>query len=365
MKIGILTFHAAHNYGSMLLAFALQEALRNLGHEVKIINYRNALQNQMYANPLKFKHKIHIQTLLRHPIFFTKKYKKWMSFERFSSEYHHLTRRVSDLVGIENVINDEKFDAVIAGGDQIWNMQCYDFSIAYYLPFDITAAKKISYSPSFGGGGNFKVSHYSNAIKGLLADFDHLSVREKNTANEISELLNRSIASVCDPVMLLDKSVYEKLAGQQPLIKGKYIFYYSPFSSPDKEQLAMDYGRKMGLPVFTSNAEYFQCKGMKKFLNAGPKEFINLIRNAELVCGNSFHLLAFSILMNKDFIIFSKADHRMENLMKKLHISGHIYEHISEIPSKLPPIDWTLVNESLMQEKEMGLDYLKQSTSLK
>ena len=40
MKIGILTFHCAHNYGAVLQAFCLQEKLKKLGHDVYVINYR-------------------------------------------------------------------------------------------------------------------------------------------------------------------------------------------------------------------------------------------------------------------------------------------------------------------------------------
>ena len=38
MKVGILTFHAAHNFGAMLQAYALQEQIRINGHEPWIIN---------------------------------------------------------------------------------------------------------------------------------------------------------------------------------------------------------------------------------------------------------------------------------------------------------------------------------------
>lgn len=40
MKIGILTFHFAHNYGAMLQAYALSTKLRNMGYDAEIIDYR-------------------------------------------------------------------------------------------------------------------------------------------------------------------------------------------------------------------------------------------------------------------------------------------------------------------------------------
>ena len=39
MKIGIVTFHYAHNFGALLQTYALQTKLQQMGHEVYIINY--------------------------------------------------------------------------------------------------------------------------------------------------------------------------------------------------------------------------------------------------------------------------------------------------------------------------------------
>ena len=39
MKIGILTFHRAINYGAFLQAFALKTYLTSLGNEVEIVDY--------------------------------------------------------------------------------------------------------------------------------------------------------------------------------------------------------------------------------------------------------------------------------------------------------------------------------------
>ena len=39
MKVGVITFHASHNYGSVLQAYALQQTVTALGHECEIINY--------------------------------------------------------------------------------------------------------------------------------------------------------------------------------------------------------------------------------------------------------------------------------------------------------------------------------------
>lgn len=39
-KVGIITYHSAYNYGSVLQAYATQVAVKKLGFDAEIINYR-------------------------------------------------------------------------------------------------------------------------------------------------------------------------------------------------------------------------------------------------------------------------------------------------------------------------------------
>ena len=48
MKIGILTFHDAHNYGAMLQCYALQQFLFKKGYNVEVIDYRPAFYQKQY-----------------------------------------------------------------------------------------------------------------------------------------------------------------------------------------------------------------------------------------------------------------------------------------------------------------------------
>ena len=52
MKIGILTFHNAHNYGAVLQAYALRTKLRSLGYDAHIVNYRNPKIEKSYEKRL-------------------------------------------------------------------------------------------------------------------------------------------------------------------------------------------------------------------------------------------------------------------------------------------------------------------------
>lgn len=48
MKIGILTFHRACNYGGALQCFALAKKLNTMGYNVEVVDYRSKAIEQSY-----------------------------------------------------------------------------------------------------------------------------------------------------------------------------------------------------------------------------------------------------------------------------------------------------------------------------
>ena len=49
MKIGLITYHSAYNFGSVLQAYAMQEYLKSEIGNCEIINYRTKEQRRVYA----------------------------------------------------------------------------------------------------------------------------------------------------------------------------------------------------------------------------------------------------------------------------------------------------------------------------
>ena len=47
--IGIITYHAAHKFGSQLQAYSTQKAIKKLCYESEIINYRIKQQKNFYS----------------------------------------------------------------------------------------------------------------------------------------------------------------------------------------------------------------------------------------------------------------------------------------------------------------------------
>lgn len=298
MRIGQLTFHASHNYGSVLQAYAMAKILQNLGHESEFINLRPQSQKEAYRI-IKPSDK-GIRLLFKYLIYPSLK-KRWNHYERFITHVLPITKQ--EYASTEEMCHSTfDYDAYVVGGDQIWNPACQDFESAYYLQFlpESNNAKKISYSPSLGK------TEFDAETQKKMAEwvkcFDAISVREKRGAELIQSLTDKKVNLVCDPVVLLDKEEWEKFA-VQPKYKKPYILVYFLENNHGSRSL-IEYLRKTtGYEVVIFN-EYIRdfIKPYHKAYSASPEEFVGLFMNASLIYTNSFHGTAFATIFERPFI---------------------------------------------------------------
>lgn len=364
MRIGILTFHASHNYGSMLQAFALQHYLKGMGHDVETINLRNDAQNDFYHYPLrpvKGKYKNFIKDILS-PKWMYHECRKWRKYEVFLENNLSLTKKVYKYwEEIEKDLSNLKYDCLITGGDQIWNVKCIDFDKSYFLPSKLLNIKKISYSPSFGNSLPRLSNEDKIFIKTHLADYNHISVREQSMKDYLSSEIENRIDVTVDPTLLLSAKDYDGLISEKPIIKGKYAYYYSPQGDLNLERLAFLIGEKYGLNVYTSFPHRYRNTGLKPVYDAGPSEFLNLVKNADLVIGRSYHLVVFSILFHKEFIALSgDKDKRMSNILSSLNLleRGSVNDNnLDCIPFK--SIDYQIIDNIIDSNRQESQSYLK------
>ena len=159
--VGIITFHASHNYGSMLQAYALQQVILSLGFECEIINFRTLKQKTFYK-PIWERGNIFgkFKRLLLYAPFHNKLLKKHQLFEEFlQTEFRLLKKEYATLQDLEQA--NLRYDYYISGSDQIWNTHCFDFDWAYFLPF-VENGERIAYAPSMGpaAGDSVKSEYY-------------------------------------------------------------------------------------------------------------------------------------------------------------------------------------------------------------
>ncbi len=366
-KVGIITFHASHNYGSMLQAYALQQIVLGMGFDCEIINFRTERQKNLYR-PDFCKGGIYerLKRLIVQYPYVRQLYKKRVLFEYFLKKNLTLSNKeYSTLEELEQETFD--YDYFISGSDQIWNTGCLDFDWAYFLPF-VRHGIKIAYAPSMGPyPGCYGKKDDLIRIVTLLQDYNSLSVREPGTADYIHKLFVDKIPILLDPTLLLSPKQWNVLIDPDPIIKGEYIFLYSPKFEPlhSTYELAEVISKRYGLKVVLSQVPKYLCS-IRRWHNfeikadVGPKEFLNLCKNAKLVCCNSFHAVVFSILLQKPFAVFNgMKDSRIANLLNLTGLQGHSVESIDEIKGSIFDADFSrsLMNISLNSDE--SINYLK------
>lgn len=350
MNIGIITFHAAHNYGSMLQAYAMQTFLERQGHHVEIVNFRPKSQKKGYPKPVDFTAKNNvkrsIKRLVLSPQTIAPLNKKWHLFEDFLHHYLHLTKEYSTLDELKQANFD--YDVLITGSDQIWNTKAFDFSEAYFGTFVSTKTKKVAYAPSMGPEPEKQDVDY---LRHLLQGYSAVSVREERTKKFIvNNHIYDNVEVVLDPTMLLDGCDYDSLYDKRPIFNSDYIFYYTP-GGVRHEFLseASKIGKKLNLPVICescySPGDLDRYDNVTPYIPVGPSEFLNLVKNAKVVCGASFHLMVFSILFKKDFYCMNgDVDSRMNNLMKVCGCEDRIWSILHPRNNSISPI-YHITNE--------------------
>lgn len=320
MKVGILTFHCADNYGAVLQAYALQEYLKSLGHEAFIINYRPkylTFHYRIFVNSLPdgsvlMKLKYFLRNVLIAPI----RLKRHLSFASFRKK--HLNCLNIDLNEPYN-----NLDIFIFGSDQIWNSTITNgLDEIFFGNFVASTNKKlIAYAASAGSTLNINNTQ-KIFFQEHLSKFYAIGVREKSLLNFLKPL---QCFLTIDPVLLAGQELFNKIA--QYNIKGKYLLLFQLGDNHDVEKIAFQVGRKKKLPIIKINSSSESLKNRKVISSASPELFLSYIKNASYVVTPSFHGTAFSILFKKDFTsvcLSSIEGERIVNLLQQLGLQNRI-----------------------------------------
>lgn len=365
MKTATITFHASHNYGSMLQAFALQQTIKSLGYDNKIINLRTSRQKRMYSvvmvSPFSS-----VKSFIRFVVknLFYARYSwasevKYQIFEQFISTKLDLTKEYTDL---EQLCAEHfSFDCFITGGDQIWNTSPEDFDWSYYLPF-VKRGKRISYAVSMGPHPKF-TDEDRRLIHKYLDKFDYLSAREQGTCDIINNFTSAPVIQTLDPAFLLTKEQWQMHIVDEPIVKGEYILVYSPAYNEEVYNISKRLSKKLKMPVV--NTIFYWSMLRDKFdhqLAVGPLEFVDLVAHAKLIVSGSFHALVFSAIFNKPFFaVNGDKDNRMISFLSAMKLQGrtiNVTDYDEKIVNALS-CDFTEANNYMAIKRVESIRFLQ------
>ena len=357
MKIGILTFHCAHNYGAVLQAYGLQEYLKNIGHEVYIIDFRPSYITNGYQKFSKFywldkKPNILLKKIRTEPLLFIQRYLRWKAFNSFINKRLHL-------YPFEN-LNKCNLDAIIVGSDQIWNSKISNGQFEDVYFGQGANCIKISYAAS--SRSKVLTPYEKEYYIQHLPQFKAISVRESSLQKLLQPLVDIPIQVTLDPTLLAGVNIFKNISTK--FKKKNFILLYEVEEHPDTYRIAKSLKNQLKTDLVELVAPLSVKRLFKKNQTASPEDFIGYIQNASCVVTSSFHGVALSILFNKPFYAIrqnTEADLRTESLLDKLKLENRFIS-LNSTPC-FSSIDYTVPNIFLISEQQKSITFLKEALS--
>ena len=279
MKIGIVTQPLHNNYGGLLQNYALQQVLKSLGHKPKTIDFVGRVSftryllstcKQLLISVLKCR-RPQIRPYVAIPTF------RNPIMADFVNNHIDTTRIVHSYT--KEIINEEHFDAVITGSDQVWRPIYNRYIEDMYLKFVPDSIKKIAYAASFG----VDTWEYNLRQTRICAKYakrlDAISVRESTGVALCKDYLGVDATCVLDPTILAGADAYK------PLLKEKteeqdYLFAYILDITPEKQSYVESMAKSKGLKVIIKSAD--------KNATLSVEDWLSMIANSSMVVTDSF-----------------------------------------------------------------------------
>ena len=366
MKVGIITLPFNNNYGGYLQCYALMVVLKNLGHQVTLINrmhnrrpfwmrFRHFVKAIICAS-LQKEHGTYIMSQVEE---LRNKGRNMMPF--VDKNIFPKTRPIYNDLEL-HLFTTRRFDAVIVGSDQVWRPDYGPKIENYFLDFVSKKTKKISYAASFGQDNPHYTLCQIKKCSRLIEKFDKISVREDSgleILNAWSVKLKNKAQVVLDPTMLLPKEHYIGLLNTS-CEKKDSIFCY-----------ILDESDQAGV-IVASVFDYFKMPinniiDTDKWKNddyAMPsiEKWLEGFTEAKLVLTDSFHGTVFSLIFNKPFVVYANKERgasRFISLLEHFGLESRIVTTPNEAISVCEEeIDWRLVNNILETKKKLSFEFL-------
>ena len=337
MKIGIITIHNSPNYGACLQSYALYKYIVNQRLECELIDLKRPIHDGYVESPDFRPYYIYKESVWKKAKGFAKRFlkpqsvskestnpKRIIKFNEFNKEIKYSTPYYS----IDSLYdNPPSYDVYISGSDQLWNPE-QPFPIEpYFLTFvRNSSAKKISYASSIGIS-----SLDSRQIKDFshwLSSYDAISVREPDAAKILQPHLKQKIEIVADPTFLLDVNEW-KLLARDYSERGYILCFmlsFQPALLSEALRVANDLSKKL---IVIGQRNIPKDKRYILIDDAGPKEFLGLIKSSDCVFTDSFHGTVFSILLGiRNFFSYvakgNRRASRLETLLSSLGLLDRI-----------------------------------------
>ncbi len=366
MNIGLLTLPFNNNYGGYLQAYALMTVLKQMGHNVELINRRPQ------KRPLKSRIKLIILNIIdiiksgkkkniipnQEKIF----YRRGQNMFVFTDKW--IRPKTAPIFSTKQLkkICYGRYEIVVVGSDQVWRPDYVPNINEFFLDFLNSGTKRFSYAASFGNSHPFFTSKQIKNCGKALDKFSHISVREKS-AIDIFEAFNwpseKNVEVVLDPTFLLTKEDYCGLINCNSDKYKKKVTCYILDNSLEIEEFAT----KFGIIMHKEVKFFLDGKKWKKddYVLPSIDDWLTSFRDSDYIVTDSFHGTVFSIIFNKPFVTlqnYSRGNDRMEDLLKMFGLEKQLFKIENDMDDISFDINWSRVNDILSDKREESYKYL-------
>jgi len=343
MKIALLTYHYSCNNGAVMQTYSLCRYLKELGHEVQLVDIRQdeSEYQPFYVKAIKaviFGYRIH--RVIR-------KY------------YPKLTRHYGSLQELQN--DPPEADCYIVGSDQVWNPDISkELMLAYFLDFGKISTKRISYASSFGiSEWIIKNNNINDKIKELLNRFAALSVREEQ-GKQLCEREFGFIPNVVLDPTFLNYSYDEFCKGVKTT---QEVICYKLNMTKDFWENIGSVGKMLGMRLTLLNYNYPK-KGFHYCFPPSLETWMRKLAGASFIVTDSFHGIAFSIINRKQFVTILNEDgknSRLINIMHEMGLDNRVFNCVADMKNNLSwldPINYENLESLISKNIEKSSKYL-------
>lgn len=378
MKIGVLTLPLHTNYGGNLQAYALITALRQMGHEVVLINRRwNEIPT--WKAPLVIGKRLVKRYFLSQKnvvVFLERERERNLEIigihtGKFIKQFiQPQTKPFYSTKSLSASIDDYNFDAIIVGSDQVWRPQYAPTIEDYFLGFlKDKKVRKIAYAASFGTDLWTFTPNQSNICSRLIKQFDAVSVREKSAVIVSEEKFGIKPVHVIDPTMLLTLNNYLQFIrndNQEFGIQSKNrLLVYFLDENQDKKNVIGFISNKINLSELRVNSKTENKSAPIEERVAPPVEnWIRGFYDSDYVVTDSFHACVFAILFHKPFVAYGNKDRgiaRFQSLLEMFNLQNRLIFNSEELTDDFfqREIDWHKIDEVIEKERDKALYFLE------
>jgi hypothetical protein len=340
-RVIIVTVYNSYNCGSALQARMLYETVEDLGYDAYFLNtHARSMKERIFKNVIKYAFKAK----------FDKIREQFTLYKAFESFLNYCKTIDADEI-------DEIKDCFILGSDEIWNVSRPEMlNFPVFWGEGLPKVRTISYAPSVNQASAVE---FKNApfVLNTLNELHDISVRDTYSKDVLCSMCSRDIKVVCDPTHLVKKETYNQWLLPQP--SEDYILVYGEPStfSKDSKRMIKEFAKEKNKKIISF---FFDIEWSDKTVKGGPCEFLTYIKWTDYIAGMSFHITAFSIMFQKNFVCLCDINTKVRELLSEMGIAdrmlGHPHVTIKQILET--PIDYTCIQRHMENTRKRSIGYL-------